>query len=111
MTFPLDWGTKQFNNFLRAHFPVLFAHFDLTTPGFKAIPNEPDDVGIKQVNYSLPYILLQKDRMKYPIVDEAHPTAQIYNDNIAGGKARGSGFRTRTLFFGMCIQSSSHSPY
>jgi hypothetical protein len=78
------------------------------TPGFKAIPNEPDGVGIRRVEYTLPYILVKKDRMKYEIIDNAHPTAEVYDKMLSGGKAGKPGFRARTLFFGRSILHSSY---
>ena len=46
------------------------------TPGFKTIPNEPDDLGLRCVNYTLPYILLKKEWRKCHTVDETHLTVR-----------------------------------
>lgn len=98
--FQLDWGTKQLNAFLRTLLPGLFAYFDSVTPGFRAIQDEPDDIGTKRIDYSLPYILLHKIRKKYFVVDEAHPIGATYKDNLAGDQTKGAGFRAKSLFLG-----------
>ena len=99
IVFQLDWGTKQFNPFLRHLLPVLFTHFDTITPGFKSIPDEPDTTGIKQIEYSLPYVLLQKEYRKYKIVDNTHPVATKYKECLSGDVSN-AGFRAKGLFIG-----------
>ena len=62
------------------------------TPGFKTIPNEPDDIGLRCVNYTLPYILLKKERRKYHTVNETHPTTGTYVESMSGSQAKSAGF-------------------
>jgi hypothetical protein len=95
--FPTTWGTKQFNAFLRDHFPKLFNHFESTNPGIKTLPDEPDNIGTKKIDYTLPYILLKKDRKKYHLVDIAHPTAAQYKVHTTGERGSG-GFRSKGIF-------------
>ena len=97
--FQLDWGTKQFNAFLRRQFPALFVYFDKIAPGFKTIPDEPDTVGMKRIEYSLPYVLLKKEYRKYHIVDDTHPTAIKYKETISGNTTN-TGFRAKGIFLG-----------
>ena len=97
--FQLDWGTKQFNAFLRRLFPVLFGHFDSISPRFKSVPDEPDAVGMKKIEYSLPYVLLHKIRKNYYIVDDAHPVATKYKAYLSGDTPN-AGFRAKSLFIG-----------
>jgi len=99
----LDWGAKQINAFLRSLFPVLFGHFDSTIPGFQDIPDEPDSTGLKKLNYQLPYVLLEKNRRSYRLVDETHPTAEMYQEHMTSGKTKTAGFRSKILFFGESI--------
>lgn len=97
--FQLDWGTKQFNAFLRKLFPKLFTHFDKTVTGFKAIADEPDNVGMKRIEYSLPYVLLKKEYRKYHVIDDTHPTAVKYKEYISGDTSN-AGFRAKAIFIG-----------
>jgi hypothetical protein len=99
IVFQLDWGTKQFNTFLRRLFPTLFAHFDDTIPGFSTIPDEPDNVGLRRIQYSLPYVLLEKAYRKYSIVDDTHPIATRYREAISGD-GNTAGFRNKSIFIG-----------
>jgi len=69
ITFQLEWGTKQFNAFLCNLFPQLFDYLGTTNPGFVTLPDEPDIVGKRRVEYSLPYVLLFKVRKNYSVVD------------------------------------------
>ncbi|KAF9789551.1 hypothetical protein BJ322DRAFT_1105409 [Thelephora terrestris] len=94
----LSWGTKQMNAFLRLHFPTLFGYFDATTTGFQDIPDESDSTGLKRLSYQLPYILLKKNRKNYSLVDDTHPTADSYVDSMSSGKAKGVGFKAKTLY-------------
>lgn len=103
----LDWGTKEFNAFLRRQFPVLFDYFDSVDPVFKRLPDEPDDIGVKRVDYTLPYVLLQKTRKTYQVVDETHPDAATYRDYLSGEKSKNAGFRAKSLFFGKCFPPTS----
>jgi len=75
------------------------------------LPNEPDTVGKKRVEYSLPYVLLFKERKKYCVVDATHPNAFKYmevanglkdgpKDSLNGSK-KNSSFRAKSLFFGV----------
>lgn len=112
ITFQLDWGTKQFNAFLRNLFPRLFAYLGTTNPGFATLPNEPDTAGKKRVEYSLPYVLLFKVRKKYTVIDTTHPNAVKYMDVANGlkdsrledgqkdGSKKSASFRAKSLFFG-----------
>lgn len=100
----LSWGTKQANAFFRLHFPDLFNHFDSTIPGFQDIPNEPDSTGLRKLDYQLPYILLEKNRKIYRLVDETHPTVETYQEYLTSGKTKTAGFKAKTLFFGEHIQ-------
>lgn len=103
--FQLDWGTKQFNAFLRHQFPQLFAYFDSINPGFKAIPDEPDTVGMKRIEYSLPYVLLQKVRKNYLVVDNTHPAALEYKTYLSGDGGN-AGFRAKGIFIGEHLHSA-----
>lgn len=112
LIFQLDWGSKQFNAFLRRLFPVLFAHFDSIAPGFKSIPDEPDTTGMKRIEYSLPYVLLQKIRKNYNVVDDAHPVAMKYKAYLSGDAAN-AGFRAKSIFIGeylCCLASRVTTP-
>lgn len=99
IVFQLDWGTKQFNAFLRRLFPTLFAHLDTVSPGFETIPDEPDTIGIKRIKYSLPYVLLKKEYRKYKVVDDTHPNAAKYKDALSG-EGSNAGFRAKSIFIG-----------
>lgn len=99
IVFQLEWGTKQFNAFLRRLFPALFDYFDTTTPGFKTIPDEPDTSGMKRIEYSLPYVLLQKDYRKYNVVDDTHPIGAKYKEFLSGDGSN-AGFRAKGIFIG-----------
>ena len=101
IVFQLDWGTKQFNTFLCHLFPKLFDHFDMLSPGFKDIPDEPDTTGIKRIAYSLPYVLLHKEYRKYSIVDDTHPIGARYKEFLSSDGSN-SGFRTKGIFIGEC---------
>ena len=107
ITFQLEWGSKQFNAFLRDLFPTLFAHLEIAYPAIGTLPNEPDTVGKKRVEYSLPYVLLFKERKKYHVVDATHPNAIKYMEVANGWKdgpkdssKKNSSFRAKSLFFG-----------
>lgn len=99
IVFQIEWGTKQFNAFLRRLFPKLFDYFDTLSPVFKDIPDEPDTAGMKRIAYSLPYVLLQKEYRKYTIVDETHPVGAKYKEFLSGDGSN-SGFRTKSIFIG-----------
>ena len=117
ITFPLEWGTKQFNAFLRDLFPRLFEYLGTTNPSFATLPNEPDATGKRRVEYSLPYVLLFKVRKNYSVVDATHPSAVKYmevanglkdglkdggpEDGQKDGSRKNSSFRTKSLFFGV----------
>ena len=79
---------------------MLFGYFDSTVPGFKAIPDEPDSVGIEEGKYRLPYALLEKARMAYSITEPTHPLGAWYKEHLSGDKGKGAGFRAKTLFLG-----------
>lgn len=102
--FDLDWGTKEFNALFRRILPTLFGYFDSTTPGFSDIPDEPDSIGMKKLEYSLPYILLEKCRKTYSLVDATHPSSRSYKQYLAGDKGKNAGFRAKTLFLGVYSQ-------
>ena len=98
----MEWGTKQFNHFLRTLFPTLFRYLGTFNRHVLQVKNEPDDTGIKRIDYSWPYILLQKDRKKYVAVDHMHPTGSSYRDNLSGGSTHAS-FRGKAIFLGTSI--------
>ena len=100
IVFRLGWGTKEFNAFLRTRFPQLFEHLGTVNPHILTIEEEPDNVGKKRIDYSWPYILLKKDRKRYEAVDNTHPTAETFRDNLSGDGAHSS-FRGKAIFFGM----------
>jgi len=116
ITFQLEWGTKQFNAFLRDLFPRLFDYLGTTNPGFAALPNEPDTTGKRRVEYSLPYVLLFKVRKNYSVVDATHPNAAKYmevanglkdgEDGQKDGSRKNSSFRAKSLFFGTYLTPS-----
>jgi len=108
IVFQLDWGTKQFNSFLRRLLPTLFHHFDSITPGFDSIPDEPDNVGIRRIEYSLPYVLLEKAYRKYHIVDDTHPVATKYKEALSGDGTN-AGYKNKTIFIGEYPVLSFHS--
>jgi hypothetical protein len=108
--FDLEWGTKEFNAFLRGLLPTIFNYFDSTIPGFKEIPDEPDETGVKKVDYVLPYLVLEKVRKSYHLIDATHPSGETYREYLAGDKSKGAGFRAKTLFLGMYCHSS-HSAH
>lgn len=97
--FELEWGTKQFNAFLRRLFPKLFEYFDTISPGFQHLPDEPDTTGTKRIEYTLPYVLLQKDYRKYSVVDDTHPVASKYKEFLSGD-GNNAGFRAKGIFLG-----------
>jgi hypothetical protein len=105
--FQLEWGSKQFHAFLRRLFPKLFDHLDSVSPGVNALPDEPDSVGTRKIDYTLPYVLLQKDRKKYHLVDVAHPTALKYRE-YTSNEGGSSGFRSKGIFLGtyLCFTAS-----
>jgi len=115
ITFQLEWGTKQFNDFLRNLFPRLFTYLGTTNPGFATLPNESDATGKRRVEYSLPYVLLFKVRKNYSVVDATHPNATKYmevanglkdgpsshpEDGQKDGSKKTASFRVKSLFFG-----------
>lgn len=106
--FQLEWGTKQFNHFLRTLFPTLFSYLGTSNQHILQVKNESDDTGIKRIDYSWPYILLQKVRKKYIAVDHTHPTASTYRDNLSGGGTNSS-FRVKAIFLGMSVSVSPPS--
>ena len=97
--FRLEWGSKQFNAFLRQLFPILFAHFDSISAGFKSIPDEPDTIGMRKIEYSPPYVLLQKVRKNYHLVNDTHPIATTYKTYLSGDTGN-AGFRAKSLYLG-----------
>ena len=107
LIFQLEWGSKQFNAFLRSLFPILFAHFDSISTGFKSVPDEPDATGMRKIEYSLPYVLLQKMRKNYYLVDDTHPVATTYKTYLSGDMA-GAGFRAKSLFLGAYLCHMAH---
>ncbi|KAF9645702.1 hypothetical protein BDM02DRAFT_3189490 [Thelephora ganbajun] len=98
--FQLNWGTKQFNAFLCCLFPALFAYFDTIAPGFKTIPDELDNIGMKRIEYMLPYMLLEKEYRRYNIVDDMHPVATRYKEALSGDGSN-AGFRAKAIFIGV----------
>ena len=64
--------------------------------------SESDDVGLKRIHYSWPYVLLKKDRKKYEAVDCTHPTASVYQDNLSGDSTHSS-FRGKAIYIGMSL--------
>jgi len=97
--FQLNWGTKEINDFLRTRFPQLFEYLGTINPHVLTIEGEPDDVGKKRIDYSWPYILLKKDRKQYEAVDNTHPTAATFRNNLSGDGAHSS-FRAKAIFLG-----------
>lgn len=97
--FQREWGTKQFNHFLRNLFSVLFQYLGTFNQHVLQVANEPDNVGLKRIDYSWPYVLLQKDRKKYDAVDHTHPTGVIFRDNLSG-RSSGASFRGKGIFLG-----------
>ena len=95
----MEWGTKEFNHFLRTLFPGLFRYLGTLNQHVQLIKNEADDTGVKRINYTWPYILLRKDRKKYEAVDHTHPSGSVYRDNLSGGSAHAS-FRGKAIFLG-----------
>jgi hypothetical protein len=108
IVFHPGWGTKEFNNFLRNHFPAVFRHLGTFNQHVLQVKGEPDDFGIKRIEYSWPYILLRKDRKKYVAVDNTHPTGSVYRDNLSGGGTHAS-FRGKAIFLGMILFPSQYS--
>lgn len=108
IVFQLDWGAKQFNSFLRRLLPTLFCHFDSITPGFDSIPDEPDNVGMRRIEYSLPYVLLEKAYRKYHIVDDTHPVATKYKEALSGDGTN-AGYKNKSIFIGEYLILSFHS--
>ena len=100
IVFQVEWGTKQFNHFLRNLFPTLFRYLGTLNRHVEHIKNEADDTGAKRINYTWPYILLRKDRKKYEAVDQTHPLGAVYCDNLSGGSAHAS-FCRKAIFLGM----------
>jgi hypothetical protein len=98
--FQLDWGTKEFNAFLRTLFPQLFEYLGTVNTHILTVEQEPDDVGKKRIDYSWPYVLLKKDRKRYNAVDNTHPTATTFHDNLSGGRPSSS-FRGKGIFLGV----------
>lgn len=107
IVFQLGWGTKEFNAFLRDHFPHLFQYLGATNPEVLTMESQPDDVGPKRIHYSWPYVLLRKDRKKYETVDSTHPTALIYRDNLSGDGTHSS-FRGKAIYLGVNFPPPSH---
>jgi len=97
--FQLDWGTKEFNSFLRTLFPTLFEYLGTINPYVLSIGSQADDVGPKRIHYFWPYVLLMKARRKYEAVDSTHPTASTYRDNLSGDSTHSS-FRGKAIFIG-----------
>lgn len=97
--FQLEWGSKQFNAFLRRLFPKLFNYLDTVSPGVNVLPDEPDHIGTRKINYTLPYVLLLKDRKKYHLVDVTHPSALKYREHTSNEGGTG-GFRPKGIFLG-----------
>ena len=100
--FQLDWGTKEFNGFLRTLFPTMFQYLGTVNPYVTSIKSEPDDIGPKRIHYSWPYVLLRKDRKKYEAVDCMHPTALTYQDNLSGDNSHLS-FRGKAIYLGTSL--------
>lgn len=108
IVFQLDWGTKEFNAFLRTLFPQLFRYLGTVDPHILTIGQEPDNVGKKRIDYSWPYVLLKKVRKQYEAVDNTHPTAITFRDNLSGGDSHTS-FRGKGIFLGSSIFFHSSS--
>lgn len=106
LIFQLDWGTKQFNAFLRRQLPAIFTYFDSISPGFNSVPDELDTHGVKRIDYSLPYVLLQKSRKNYQVVDDTHPVATKYKAHLSGDTTN-AGFRAKSIFLGECLCSTT----
>jgi len=54
---------------------------------------------MKRIEYTLPYVLLQKMRKNYHIVDDTHPVATMYKANLSGDTTS-AGFRAKSIFLG-----------
>ena len=78
---------------------MLFDYFNTITSGFKTIPDEPDTSGMKRIEYSLPYVLLQKDYRKYTIVNDTHQIGAKYKEFLSGDGSN-VGFRAKGIFIG-----------
>lgn len=102
IVFQLDWGTKEFNGFLRNHFQRLFGYLGTINPHVATLEGQPDDVGKKRIHYSWPYVLLKKNRKRYETIDITHPTALTYRDNLSGDTINSS-FRGKAIYLGMCL--------
>src|SRR5258705_8778073 len=76
----------------------------ICSPGFKGIVDEPDPIGMKHIEYSLPYVLLVQDYRKYNIVNDTHPVATKYKECLSGEGAN-AGFRVKSIFIGEHAQS------
>ena len=107
LIFQLDWGTKQFNAFLRRQFPALFSHFDSVLQAFNSIPDEPDALGMKRIEYSLPYVLVQKIRKSYLVVDDTHLDAKKYKSYLSGDTTN-AGFRAKSIFLSECHSTTKY---
>lgn len=70
------------------------------------LSDEPDSIGTRKIDYTLPYVLLQKDRKKYHLVDATHPTALKYREYTSNEKGT-SGFRSKGIFLGTFLPSGA----
>jgi len=100
IVFQLDWGTKEFNAFLRRIFPQLFGYLGIVNSHVLTVEQEPDNNGRKRIDYSWPYVLLKKDRKRYEAIDNTHPIATTFRDNLSGDNAHSS-FRGKGIFLGV----------
>jgi hypothetical protein len=101
IVFQAHWGTKEFNAFLRNLFPQLFKYLGtFVNPHALEVEQEPDNVGKKRIDYFWPYVLLKKDRKRYEPIDNTHPTATTFHDNLSGD-TKHSSFRGKGIFLGM----------
>ena len=105
IVFQIEWGTKEFNHFLRTQLPSLFRYLGMLNQHVETIKNEADDTGVKKIDYTWPYILLWKDRKKYEAVDHTHPSGAIYRDNL-GGTGSHASFRGKAIFLGTYLSST-----
>lgn len=95
-TFEASWGTKKMNAYLRECLPIAFRYLGTINPHVLTIGDEPDDSGITRFEYSWPYILVKKTRMRYEILDNTHPTGADFIAFLPGDTH--TSFRSRTMF-------------
>ena len=76
----------------------------MISPGLNALSDEPDSIGTRKIDYMLPYVLFQKDRKKYHLVDTTHLAALKYRE-YTSNKEGSSGFCSKGMFLGTHLLS------